>query len=79
MKEAGGDAVTVDVASPIAIITINNPPVNALSQAVRHGLDQAMQKIAADDAITAAVIIGQGRVFIAGADIREFGKPAVAP
>ncbi len=79
MKEAGGDAVTVEVASPIAIITINNPPVNALSQAVRHGLDQAMQKIAADDAITAAVIIGHGRVFIAGADIREFGKPPMPP
>ncbi len=79
MTEAGGDAVTVAVEDGIAIITINNPPVNALGQAVRQGLDQAIKTIAADDAVTAAVIIGQGRVFIAGADIREFGLPPQPP
>ncbi len=79
MTEAGGDVVTVEVAAGIAIITINNPPVNALSQAVRQGLTDAVKTIAADDRVEAAVIIGAGRVFIAGADIREFGLPPVPP
>lgn len=58
----------------VGIITVNNPPVNALSPGVPEGIHEALQQIAADDALRAAVLIGGGRTFIAGADIREFGK-----
>lgn len=58
----------------LAIITIDNPPVNALSPGVPEGLQSAIQKAAADDHVKAVVIIGAGSTFIAGADIREFGK-----
>jgi 3-hydroxyacyl-CoA dehydrogenase len=58
----------------IAIITINNPPVNALSPGVPEGISEAIDQIGKDDAIRAAVLIGGGRTFVAGADIKEFGK-----
>lgn len=63
----------------IAVITVDNPPVNALSHAVRAGLLTCLEQIAADDAIDAAVLHCAGRTFIAGADIREFGKPPQEP
>jgi 3-hydroxyacyl-CoA dehydrogenase len=58
----------------VAIVTINNPPVNALSPGVPEGISEAIQRIAKDDAVRAVVLIGAGRTFVAGADIREFGK-----
>jgi 3-hydroxyacyl-CoA dehydrogenase len=58
----------------IAVITINNPPVNALSPGVPEGIAEAMDQIAQDDSIKATVLIGGGRTFVAGADIKEFGK-----
>ncbi len=58
----------------IAIITINNPPVNALSPGVPEGISDAIEKIDKDSSIKAAVLIGGGRTFVAGADIKEFGK-----
>ncbi|MDQ2901264.1 MAG: 3-hydroxyacyl-CoA dehydrogenase NAD-binding domain-containing protein [Acidobacteriota bacterium] len=58
----------------IGVITINNPPVNALSPGVPEGIRAAIEKAAKDDAIRAIVLIGGGRTFIAGADIKEFGK-----
>src|SRR3954470_2733184 len=58
----------------IAIITINNPPVNALSPGVPEGIAAAIQAISADAGVKAIVVIGSGRTFIAGADIKEFGK-----
>ncbi len=58
----------------VAIITVNNPPVNALSPGVPEGIAEAVRAIAKDDQVKAAVLIGGGRTFIAGADIREFGK-----
>jgi 3-hydroxyacyl-CoA dehydrogenase len=58
----------------IAIITINNPPVNALSPGVPEGIKAAIEALEKDDAIKGGVLIGSGRTFIAGADIREFGK-----
>lgn len=58
----------------IAVITINNPPVNALSPGVPEGIAEAIDSIAADDQVKAAVLIGAGRTFVAGADIKEFGK-----
>lgn len=63
----------------VLIVTSNNPPVNALGQAVRAGLADAMAEAAADDAIKAVVITCEGRTFFAGADITEFGKPPVGP
>jgi 3-hydroxyacyl-CoA dehydrogenase len=59
----------------VGILTVNNPPVNALSAAVRTGLAEGIKAFAADAAVKAIVVIGGGRTFIAGADIREFGKP----
>ena len=58
----------------IAIITINNPPVNALSPGVPEGILEAIENVDKDDSIDAAVLIGGGRTFVAGADIKEFGK-----
>src|SRR6185436_14442975 len=61
------------------ILAINSPPVNALSHAVRDGIVKAMHQALADDSIKAVVLICEGRTFIAGADITEFGKPPQAP
>ena len=58
----------------VAVITINNPPVNALSPGVPEGIGEAIEQIEKDDTIRAAVLIGGGRTFVAGADIKEFGK-----
>jgi 3-hydroxyacyl-CoA dehydrogenase len=58
----------------IAIITIDNPPVNALSPGVPEGIARAFEQISRDDTVAAAVVIGAGRTFVAGADIKEFGK-----
>src|SRR5277367_6030629 len=58
----------------IAVITINNPPVNALSPGVPEGISEAIERINNDPEIKAAVLIGGGRTFVAGADIKEFGK-----
>ena len=59
----------------IAIVTVNSPPVNALSAPVRDGIAAAMREASADPAVKAVVLICEGRTFIAGADISEFGKP----
>jgi 3-hydroxyacyl-CoA dehydrogenase len=58
----------------IAVITINNPPVNALSPGVPEGISEAIEQIQKDAGVKAAVLIGSGRTFVAGADIKEFGK-----
>jgi 3-hydroxyacyl-CoA dehydrogenase len=58
----------------VAVLTIENPPVNALSPGVPEGLGEGIQAAAQDPEVRAIVIIGGGRTFIAGADIREFGK-----
>ena len=67
----------VDLAAEgtVAVITVNSPPVNALSANVRTGIAEAVQKAGADAAVKAIVIHCAGRTFIAGADITEFGKP----
>ncbi len=67
------------VEGEVAIVTINSPPVNALSQGVREGLKLGVEKAEADPAVAATVILCAGRTFIAGADITEFGKPHAAP
>jgi 3-hydroxyacyl-CoA dehydrogenase len=63
----------------VLIVTSNNPPVNALSHAVREGLVKAIEEADSDDAVKAVVIICQGQTFFAGADITEFGKPMQLP
>jgi 3-hydroxyacyl-CoA dehydrogenase len=63
----------------VAVITIDNPPVNALSHAMRSGLVEALSRVRADAGVRAIVIVCAGRTFIAGADISEFGKPVRAP
>jgi 3-hydroxyacyl-CoA dehydrogenase len=68
------DLVQLTKDNGIAVITINNPPVNALSPGVPEGISEALDNIARDPDVKAAVLIGAGRTFVAGADIKEFGK-----
>ncbi|HYW02796.1 MAG TPA: 3-hydroxyacyl-CoA dehydrogenase NAD-binding domain-containing protein [Gammaproteobacteria bacterium] len=63
----------------IGVIAVNNPPVNALSQGVRAGLQESVRKGLSDEGVRAMVVVCEGRTFIAGADIREFGKPIAGP
>ena len=72
-------SVDLDRRGRVAVVTVNNPPVNALSQHVRQGLRDGLQQAAADTAVGAIVIVCAGRTFIAGADITEFGKPPAPP
>jgi 3-hydroxyacyl-CoA dehydrogenase len=58
----------------IAIITVNNPPVNALSPGVPEGISECIDSVCKDPGVKAAIIIGSGTTFVAGADIKEFGK-----
>ena len=69
--------LTID--GDVATVTINSPPVNALSQPVRDGLKRGVEAAVANGAVKAIVIICAGRTFIAGADITEFGKPPTPP
>jgi 3-hydroxyacyl-CoA dehydrogenase len=68
------DLVQLTKDNGIAVITINNPPVNALSPGVPEGIAAAIEQIDKDDTVKAAVLIGGGKTFVAGADIKEFGK-----
>jgi 3-hydroxyacyl-CoA dehydrogenase len=68
------DLVQLTKDNGIAVITINNPPVNALSPGVPESISDALDQVAKDDSVKAAVLIGGGRTFVAGADIKEFGK-----
>ena len=63
----------------VAVVTVDNPPVNALSQGVRQGLLEGVNKALADDAVQAIVIHCAGRTFIAGADITEFASGPAEP
>ena len=72
-------AVSVRTEGGVAIVTLSNPPVNALNHAIREGLAQAIARIEADPMIRGAVLGGAGGSFIAGADIREFGQPPQDP
>jgi 3-hydroxyacyl-CoA dehydrogenase len=73
------DVVKVERRDVVAIITVNNPPVNALSAAVRRGISEGIKSAGTDPQIQAVVIACAGRTFIAGADITEFGKPPQPP
>ena len=71
--------VTITHEGAIAVVTIDNPPVNALSQGLRQALMEAVSAIDADATTSAAVLICAGRTFIAGADVSEFGKLPAPP
>lgn len=73
------EVVRLEKRGEIALITVDNPPVNALGQVVRQGLLQAFRAAEADAAVRAVVLACAGNTFIAGADIKEFGKPPQAP
>ena len=73
------EVVGFETRGKLGIITVKNPPVNALSHAVRSGIHEAIGAAACDDGIDAVVLICAGRTFIAGADIKEFGKPLAPP
>src|SRR4029079_10889064 len=68
------DLVSYSKDGDVAVITVNNPPVNALSPGVPEGIAASIDKAQQDSGVKAVVLIGGGRTFIAGADISEFGK-----
>src|SRR5690242_20213788 len=71
--------VRFEVEDGIGVITVDNPPVNALGPGVREGIIEGVERGNADPNVKAMVLIGAGRSFIAGADIRQFGKPRPQP
>src|SRR5919109_1673214 len=71
--------IRVEHDGDIAVVVIDNPPVNASSWEVRDGLLQAINALAADQTVAGIVLIGAGKTFVAGADIREFDKPPRDP
>jgi len=71
--------VHVERDGDIAIIAIDNPPINAGSTAVRQGVLAAVQQLEADATLRGAVLIGAGSTFIGGSDLREFGQPLAEP
>jgi len=73
------EVVTVKRRGNVLVVTVDNPPVNALGVDVRRGLMAAIDAAENDAAVDAVLLLGAGRTFIAGADIREFGKPPQPP
>ncbi|HUQ28897.1 MAG TPA: enoyl-CoA hydratase/isomerase family protein [Usitatibacter sp.] len=71
--------IRIEREGAIAVVVMDNPPVNAASQPLRKALLDAVREIDADAAIAAAVLTGAGRGFMGGADIREFDRPPLAP
>jgi 3-hydroxyacyl-CoA dehydrogenase len=68
-------SASYEVRGAVAVITMNNPPVNGLGYATRQGIASGLEQAAADPAVKAVVIAGGGRAFSGGADIKEFGSP----
>jgi 3-hydroxyacyl-CoA dehydrogenase len=73
------DVAQYSVRDGIAVITLNNPPVNGLGNALRAGIMESLKKAEGDPAVKAVVLIGSAKAFSGGADIREFGKPRLPP
>ena len=73
------EVIGFELRGRLAIITIDNPPVNALGLEVRQGLISQVDRASLDEKVAAIVLIGLGRTFPAGADIREFDKPVQEP
>jgi len=69
------DVVRVEVAGGVAVVTVDNPPVNAIGEPTLEGLEEAARRIAGDDEVRAVVLTGAGeKAFMAGADLREFER-----
>ncbi len=79
MNDTENQTVSIEEVGPVALVVIDNPPVNATSHAVREGLVTAFRALAARPEIEVIALYCAGRTFIAGADIREFGKPPREP
>jgi len=79
MSEETPVSVTLQKDGDVAVVIVNNPPVNALSWHVRQGLKDNFEAALADDGVKAIVLRCDGGTFIAGADISEFGKPPRGP
>lgn len=73
------EMVDLEKRGNVALLVIDNPPVNALSQGVRQGLVEGLAAANEDPEVEAVVLVCRGRTFIAGADISEFGKPPSPP
>ncbi len=73
------DVTKLDIIESVGVLTLNSPPVNALSANVREGLDIGIKKAIENNDIKAIVVICEGRTFIAGADISEFGQEPKGP
>ncbi|MEP3246619.1 MAG: 3-hydroxyacyl-CoA dehydrogenase NAD-binding domain-containing protein [Sneathiella sp.] len=73
------DFVSYQAEGSVGVVTINNPPVNALSVGVRVGIKGGIEAANKDDSVSSVVLFCEGRTFIAGADITEFGKPPQEP
>jgi 3-hydroxyacyl-CoA dehydrogenase len=71
--------VSTERRGDVLVVTIDNPPVNALGVAVRRGLVEAIEQAQADGEVAAVLLVGAGRGFIAAADIREFGQAPKPP
>jgi len=71
--------VSLNSADGIGVIVIHNPPVNALSQGVRQQLSDCLAQAQADPTVRAIVLACQGTTFVAGADLKEFDQPLMAP
>jgi len=79
MSDENPVSVTMQKDGEVAVVIVNNPPVNALSWHVRQGLEDNFKAALADDSVKAIVLRCDGGTFIAGADISEFGKPPRGP
>lgn len=73
------NTVSATLSDGVLVVTIDSPPVNALSADVRAGLMAALDHAEKDSAVIAVMVTGAGKTFIGGADIKEFGKPPVEP
>ncbi|WFR99925.1 3-hydroxyacyl-CoA dehydrogenase NAD-binding domain-containing protein [Rhizobium tumorigenes] len=73
------ESVSGETSNGVLVVTLDNPPVNAMSSHVRAGIMAALDHAASTASIVGIVITGAGRTFVGGADIREFGKPPIEP
>src|SRR5712691_553270 len=79
MSEAAQRIADYSIRDGIAVITLNNPPVNGLGNALRAAIMEYLKKAEGDPAVNGAVLIGSAKAFSGGADIREFNQPRAKP